>query len=128
LLSTHLALLVAIYVIPAAILFGGTIAVERIARWNLILHIERVAWLLPGVVHALTPAALQQLDLGPSPKGLFNLIDPVLVAFFCWLAFVCRLAWARKRPENNRAAAYATIGLSMAIAVAVVLFMPPLPQ
>jgi hypothetical protein len=52
----------------------------------------------------------------------------MVVAILCWLAFVGRLAWARKHPQNNRAAAYATIGLSMAIAVGVVFFMPPLPQ
>ena len=50
------------------------------------------------------------------------------LALLCWLAFVGRLAFARRRPQSNRAAAYATIGLSMAIAVAVVMFVPPLPQ
>jgi len=128
LLSTQLALLLAIYAIPAAILFGATMAVARVARWNVVLPIERAAWLLPGIVYALAPAVLHRFDISPSPKGLFNLVDPVVVAFLCWLAFVGRLAWALKRPQSNRTAAYATIGLSMAIAVAVVLFMPPLPQ
>ena len=127
-LSTHLPLLLAIYAVPAAILFGGTMAVERAARWNVMLPIERGAWLLPGIVYALAPAVLHRMDFPPSPKGLFNLVDPLVVALLCWLAFVGRLAWGLKRPHSNRTAAYATIGLSMAIAVAVVLFMPPLPQ
>jgi hypothetical protein len=118
--STQLALMLAIYAIPAVILFGATMAVDRVARWNVVLPVERVAWLLPGIVYALTPMA--------PPKGLWNLMDPMVVAILCWLAFVGRVAWARKHPQNNRAAAYATIGLSMAIAVGVVFFMPPLPQ
>ena len=97
-------------------------AVARMARWNVLLPIERAAWLLPGIVYALV------FERGPSPKGLFNLADPAVVAILCWLAFVARLAWGVKHPQSNRAAAYATIGLSMAIAVAVVLYMPPLPQ
>lgn len=121
--STQLALLVAIYVIPAATLFGGTIAVVRASRWNVVLPVEWGAWLLPGVVYALAPTVVSS-----PPKGLFNLIDPVVVALLCWLAFVGRLAWGVKHPQSNRTAAYATIGLSMAMAVAVVLFMPPLPQ
>jgi hypothetical protein len=128
LVSTQLAILVAIYVIPAAILFGGTIAVERVSRWNVLLPVERIAWLVPGIVHALAPMAISRLGAGVPPKGLWNLIDPVVVAALCWLAFVARLAWGRSHPRSNRAAAYATIGLSMAIAVAVVLFVPPLPQ
>ena len=127
-LSTQLAILVAIYVIPAAILFGGTIAVARVARWNVLLPVESISWLLPGIVHALTPMAISRLGVGVPPKGLWNLMDPAVVAILCWLAFAGRIAWGLKRPQSNRAAAYATIGLSMAIAVAVVLYMPPLPQ
>lgn len=127
-LSTQLTILIAIYVIPAAILFAGTIAVARVARWNLLLPVERAAWLLPGIVYALTPLAISRLGASVPPKGLWNLMDPMLVAVLCWLAFMGRLAWGLKRPQSNRAAAYATIGLSMVIAVAVVLFMPPLPQ
>jgi len=128
LLSTHLALLVAIYAIPAVILFGGTMAVARVARWDVMLPVERATWLAPGVVHALAPMVLNRLEIGPAPKGLFNLVDPVVVAVLCWLAFVGRLAWGLKRPQSNRTAAYATIGFSIAIAIAVVLLMPPLPQ
>jgi hypothetical protein len=128
LLSTQLAILVAIYVIPAAILFGGTVAVARVSRWNVLLPVERAAWLLPGVVHALTPMAISRLGASVPPKGLWNLMDPMVVAVLCWLAFTGRIAWGLKRPQTNRAAAYATIALSMAIAVAVVLYMPPLPQ
>ncbi|HWI39582.1 MAG TPA: hypothetical protein VNU64_24265 [Burkholderiales bacterium] len=127
-LSTQLAILAAIYVIPAAILFGGTIAVARVSRWNVLLPVERISWLLPGIVHALTPMALSRLGAGVPPKGLWNLMDPMLVAVLCWLAFTGRIAWGLKRPQSNRVAAYATIALSMAIAVAVVLYMPPLPQ
>ena len=127
-LSTQLAILVAIYVIPAAILFGGTIAVARVSRWNVLLPIERISWLLPGIVHAFTPMAISRLGASVPPKGLWNLMDPMVVAVLCWLAFVGRLGWGRNHPQSNRAAAYATIALSMAIAIAVVLYMPPLPQ
>jgi hypothetical protein len=126
--STQLALMLAIYAIPAVILFGATMAVDRVSRWNFVLPVERFAWLLPGIVYALAPMLIYRLEFTLPPKGLWNLVDPMVVAILCWLAFVGRLAWARKRPQSNRPAAYATIGLSMAIAVAVVLFMPPLPQ
>ena len=126
--STQLALLLAIYAVPAVILFGGTMAVARVARWNVMLPIERAAWLLPGVIYALTPALIYQLDVSAPPKGLFNLIDPVIVALLCWLVFVGRLTLAVKAPEKNRAAAYGSIALNGVIAVAVVLFVPPLPQ
>ena len=127
-LSAQLALLLAIYAIPAVILFGGAIAVDRASRWNLVLPFEWGTWLLPGVVYALTPMAIYRLGLTVPPKGLWNLMDPMVVAVLCWLAFMGRLAWGRQQRERNRTAAYATIGLSMAIAVAVVFFMPPLPQ
>ena len=120
--------MLAIYAIPAVILFGATMAVDRVSRRNVVLPVERFAWLLPGIVYALTPMVIHGLQFNLPPKGLWNLMDPMVVAVLCWLAFVGRLAWARKRPQSNRAAAYATIGLSMTIAVAVVLFMPPLPQ
>ena len=126
--STQLALLLAIYAIPAVILFGGTMAVARIARWNVMLPIERAAWLLPGIIYALTPLAIYQLEVDAPPKGLFNLVDPVIVALLCWLVFVGRITFAVKRPDKNRVAAYSTIALNMAIAVGVVLFVPPLPQ
>jgi hypothetical protein len=117
--STHLALLLAIYAIPAVIFFGATIAVARVSRWNLVLPIDHGAWIVPGIVHALTPAP---------PKGLFNLIDPVVVALLCWLVFMGRIALAHKHPQQNRTAAYTTVGLNAVVAVGVVLFMPPLPQ
>ena len=126
--STQLALLVAIYAVPAVILFGGTMLVARAARWNGMLPIERAAWLLPGVIYALTPSLIYRIDASMPPKGLFNLIDPVIVALLCWLVFVGRVTFAVKRPDKNRAAAYATIGVNMTIAVGVMLFMPPLPQ
>ena len=120
--------MLAIYAVPAVILFGATMAIDRVARWNVVLPIERVAWLLPGIVYALTPMVIHRLEFTLPPKGLWNLMDPMVVAILCWLAFVGRLAWGRKQPQDNRAAAYATIGVSMVIAVAVVLYMPPLPQ
>jgi hypothetical protein len=126
--STQLAILVAIYVVPAAILFGGTMAVARVARWNVTLPIESISWLFPGIAYALTPMAVYRLGASLPPKGLWNLMDPMVVAVLCWLAFMGRVAWGRKRRQSNRAAAYATIALSMAIAVAVELYMPPLPQ
>ena len=95
------------------------------AYWRLA---KPAAWLFPGVVYALAPALLQRLDVQPAPKGLFNLVDPAVVAILCSLAFAGRVAWAVKRPQANGTAAYATIGLNMAIAVVVLLFMPPLPQ
>ena len=42
------------------------------------------------------------------------------------LVLVCENA--PERQHINRAAAYATIALNLAIAVAVLFFMPPLPQ
>lgn len=92
-----------------------------------LLPIEYGSWLLPGFVYALTPAVLHRLHVSPSPKGLFNLIDPVVVAILCSLAFL-GLAFGVRRPRNNQAAAYATIAAHTAIAVAILLYMPPLPQ
>ncbi|HUQ76007.1 MAG TPA: hypothetical protein VM183_14885 [Burkholderiales bacterium] len=113
---------------PAAILFGATIAVVRAVRWNVLLPMELGTWILPGIVHVLTPVAIYSVDMTPPPKGLFNLIDPAVVAVLCWLVFVARIAWARKRPQSNRPAAYAAIALNLAIALGVVFFLPPLPQ
>jgi hypothetical protein len=72
--------------------------------------------------------AISRLGASLPPKGLWNLMDPAVVAVLCWLAFTGRIAWGLKRARSNRAAAYATIALSMAIAVAVLLYLPPLPQ
>ena len=112
------ALMLALYTVPAAILFGATLAMARVKRLEL-LPLERGAWLVPGVIYALTP---------PAPKGILNLIDPVVVALLCWLVFIARIAVGFKQPRANRAAAYGTIGLGAAIAIAAALFMPPLPQ
>ena len=120
--------MLAIYAVPAVILFGATMAIERVSRWNVVLPVERIAWLVPGIVYALTPMAIHRLDLALPPKGLWNLMDPMVVAVLCWLAFMARIAWGLKHRARNRAAAYATIGVNMLIAIAVVLFMPPLPQ
>lgn len=120
--------MLAIYAVPAVILFGATMAIERVSRWNVVLPVERFAWLAPGIVYALTPMAIHRLDLTLPPKGLWNLMDPMVVAVLCWLAFTARIAWGRKHRERNQAAAYATIGVNMLIAIAIVLFMPPLPQ
>jgi len=123
-----LLLMLAIYAVPAAIFFGTTIGVLHASRRKLLLPIERGAWLLPGLVYALTPVLIWRLDMSGPPKGLHNLFDPVLVAFLCWLIFVARVTLAINRPQTNRAAAYATIALNMAVAVAVLFLMPPLPQ
>jgi hypothetical protein len=123
-----LILMLAIYAVPAAIFFGTTIGVLHASRRKLLLPIERGAWLLPGLVYALTPVLIWRLDMSGPPKGLHNLFDPVLVAFLCWLIFVARVTLAIRRPQANRLAAYATIAVNMAVAVAVLFLMPPLPQ
>jgi hypothetical protein len=74
------------------------------------------------------PAVIWKLEISAPPKGLLNLIDPVLVALLCWFVFVGRITLAIKHPQINRKAAYATIALNMAIALGVLLFVPPLPQ
>ena len=118
----------ALYAVPAVIFFGMTIAAVRVSNRGLLLPIERGAWLLPGIVYALTPVLIYRLEMSPPPKGLLNLIDPVLVALLCWFVFVARITLGIRRPHINRAAAYATIALNLAIAVGVVFFMPPLLQ
>jgi hypothetical protein len=120
--------MLALYAVPAVMFFGATIAYVRVSNRNLILPIERGAWLLPGLVYAFVPALVWKLEMTLPPKGLLNLIDPLLVALLCWLAFVVRIKLARERPQINRRAAYATIALNMGIAGAVLLFVPPLPQ
>lgn len=123
-----LLLIFAIYAVPAVIFFGMTIAAVSVANRELILPIERGAWLLPGIVYALAPVLIYRLEMSAPPKGLLNLIDPVLVALLCWFAFVGRITLAIKRPHINRRVAYATIALNLAIPLAVLFFMPPLPQ
>jgi len=123
-----LVLMFAIYAVPAVIFFGMTIAAVRVSNRDLLLPIERGAWLLPGIVYTLTPVLIYRLEMSPPPKGLLNLIDPVLVALLCWFVFVGRITLAIRRPHINRAAAYATIAVNLVIAVAVLFFMPPLPQ
>jgi hypothetical protein len=118
----------AIYAVPAVIFFGMTIAAVRVSNRELLLPMERATWLLPGIVYTLTPVLIYRLDMSPPSKGLLNLIDPVLVALLCWLVFVGRITLAIRRPHINRTAAYATIALNLAIAVAVLFWMPPLPQ
>ena len=120
--------MLAIYAVPAVIFFGMTIAAVRVSNKNLLLPIERGAWLLPGLVYTFVPAVVWKLEMTLPPKGLLNLVDPVLVALLCWFVFVGRISLAIKRPHINRQAAYGAIALNMAIAVAVLLFMPPLPQ
>jgi len=124
----RIGIMLALYVLPAVILFGTTMAVARAARWNVLLPIERGAWLLPGVLHAVLAPLIYRLDMSPPPKGVLNLIDPLLVAVLCWLAFVGRITLGVKRPRANRIAAYATIGLNMAIGIGVVFLVPPLPK
>lgn len=120
--------MLAIYVVPAVIFFGMTIAAVRVSNRNLILPVERGAWLLPGLVYSFVPAIVWKLEMTMPPKGLLNLIDPLLIALLCWFVFIGRITVAIKHPHINRPAAYTTIGLNAAIAAAVLLFMPPLPQ
>jgi membrane-bound metal-dependent hydrolase YbcI (DUF457 family) len=120
--------MLAIYAVPAVIFFGMTIAAVRVANRSLLLPIERGAWILPGLVYTFVPVVIWKLEMSAPPKGLLNLIDPVLVAILCWFVFVGRITLALKHPQINRKAAYATIALNMAIALGVLLFVPPLPQ
>ena len=120
--------MLAIYAVPAVIFFGMTIAAVRVSNRNLLLPIESGAWILPGLVYTFVPVVFWKLEISAPPKGLLNLIDPVLVALLCWFVFVGRVTLGIRRPNINRRAAYATIALNMAIALGVLLFMPPLPQ
>src|SRR5258708_9209373 len=123
-----LLLMLAIYAVPAAIFFGTTIGVLHASRRKLLLPIERGAWLLPGLVYAATPVLIWRLDMSGPPKGFHNLFDPMLLAFLCWLIFLAPVTLAINRPQVNRAAAYAPIPVSMAVAVAVLFRLPQLPQ
>ena len=120
--------MLAIYAVPAVIFFGMTIAAVRVSNRNLILPIERGAWILPGLIYTFVPVVFWKLEMSGPPKGLLNLIDPVLIALLCWFVFVGRITLGIRRPDINRRAAYAAIALNMAIALGVLLFMPPLPQ
>ena len=121
-------LMLAIYVIPAVNFFGMTIAAVRVSYKKLLLPVELGAWILPGLVYTLVPVVIWKLEMTAPPKGLFNLIDPVLVALLCWFVFVGRIRVGIKRPHINRQAAYATIVLNMAIGAGALFFIPPLPQ
>jgi hypothetical protein len=123
-----LILMFAIYLVPAVIFFGMTIAAVRVSNRGLLLPVERGAWVLPGLVYAFVPAVIYKLDMSGPPKGLLNLIDPVVVALLCWFVFVGRITLAIRRPHINRSAAYGAIALNLVIAVGVLFFMPPLPQ
>ena len=118
----------AIYIVPAVVFFGMTIAAVRVSNKELLLPIERGAWILPGLVYTFVPAVVWKLEMTMPPKGLLNLIDPVLVALLCWFVFVGRITLAIKRPEINRQAAYATIALNTTIGAAALFVIPPLPQ
>ena len=120
--------MLAIYLVPAVVFFGMTIAAVRISNRELLLPIERGAWILPGLVYTFVPAVVWKLEMTMPPKGLLNLIDPVLVALVCWFVFVGRITLGLKRPAINRPAAYATIALNMAIGAGALFFIPPLPQ
>jgi hypothetical protein len=120
--------MLAIYAVPAVIFFGATMAAVRVSRRSLLLPIERGAWILPGLVYTLVPVVIWKLEMVAPAKGLHNLIDPVIVALLCWFVFVGRIALGMRHPHINRRAAYATIGLNMAIALGVLLLVPPLPQ
>ena len=123
-----LLIMLAIYVVPAVIFFGMTIAAVRVSNRALLLPIERSAWILPGLVYTFVPALVWKLEMTMPPKGLLNLIDPVIVALLCWFVFVGRISLAIKRPDFNRQAAYTTIALNMAIGAAALFLIPPLPQ
>jgi hypothetical protein len=126
-------LILAIYAVPAVILYGATIALVRVARRPVLLPAEHAAWILPGLLYAVAPVLIYKaqahgIALEQPPKGLVNLVDPVLVALLCWLVFVARIALARKLPARNRQAAYGAMLASVAVALGVLYFVPPLPQ
>ena len=123
-----LLLMLAIYIVPAVVFFGMTIAAVRVSNRDLLLPIERGAWIFPGLVYTFVPALVWKLEMTMPPKGLLNLVDPVIVALVCWFVFVGRITLALKRPDINRQAAYATIALNMAIGAAALFVIPPLPQ
>jgi len=118
----------AIYIVPAVVFFGMTIAAVRVSNKGLLLPIERGAWILPGLIYTFVPAIVWKLEMTMPPKGLLNLIDPAIVALLCWFVFVGRISLAIKRPDINRQAAYTTIALNMAIAAGALFLIPPLPQ
>ena len=120
--------MLAIYIVPAVVFFGMTIAAVRVSNKELLLPIERGAWILPGLVYTFVPAIVWKLEMTMPPKGLLNLIDPVLVALVCWFVFVGRISLAIKRPGINRQAAYGAIALNMVIGAGALFFIPPLPQ
>ena len=120
--------MLAIYLVPAVVFFGMTIAAVRVSNKGLLLPIERGTWILPGLVYTFVPALVWKLEMTLPPKGLLNLIDPVLVALVCWFVFVGRISLGIKRPDINRQAAYATIALNMVIGAAALFVIPPLPQ
>jgi len=123
-----LLLMFAIYIVPAVVFFGMTIAAVRVSNKGLLLPIERGAWILPGLIYTFVPAIVWKLEMTMPPKGLLNLIDPVIVALLCWFVFVGRISLAIKRPDINRQAAYTTIALNMAIGAGALFLIPPLPQ
>src|SRR5258708_10480922 len=120
-------LMLAIYAVPAVIFFGMTVAAVRVSNKGLLLPIERGAWILPGLVYTFVPAIVWKLEMTMPPKGLLNLVDPVLVALLCWFVFVGRITLAIKRPQINRQAPYAAIPPNMPIPPRVFPFLPPLP-
>ncbi len=123
-----LALMLALYVVPAVNFFGMTIAAVRVSYKNLLLPIERGAWILPGIVYTFVPVVIWKLEMTAPPKGLLNLVDPVVVALLCWFVFVGRIRLGIKRPQINRHLAYASIVLNTAIGAGALFFIPPLPQ
>jgi len=122
-----------LYVVPAILLFGGTIMILRITKTTLILPFEYGTWLLPGFVYWLIPIVIYELRWygigleGPS-KTLANLFEPVLVAVVYWVVFIARLAVAKSRPEINQRAALYCIGAGIAIAVAITFLLPVLAE
>jgi hypothetical protein len=121
------------YAAPAFVLFGITIAAVRFSRAASLLPVEYAAWLLPGLVYWLIPLLMYEarwhgIETQLPAKSLANLIEPVIVAVLCWVVFVGRIAIAKGKPQINRQAAYWSIGVSVAIGIAVLFLMPALPE
>ena len=115
------------YIVPASVLFGGTIVVVVFTKKPQLFQVEYFSWLLPGNTYWFLsePLHLEQAFRG---KSLANLIEPALVAVTSWLFFVARLIIAARAPRFGRTSAFCCIGLSNLAAFCVLALMPLLPE
>jgi hypothetical protein len=126
-------LLLALYVVPALVLFGVTFLALHLMRRHLVLPIEYGTWLLPGVIYWSLPLLVYELrwhgvNFGAPTKSLANLVEPFILALLCWLVFIVRAVTGSKRPHINRQAAYLGIVAGVVLAVAILFAVPTLPE